>query len=120
MTAQLSLTFLIAISSIIPQSGRPNFSGSWQFDEAKSTCEQSTKVIKDLPVKLQAKIPGFDVPRLLEPPRFFVKTPIIVTKHIGASISISAPHWFKSWLGENNLLLVDDKERTKSFGGESI
>ena len=120
MTAQLSLAFLLALSGIFPQSGRPNFSGRWQFDEAKSTCEQATKVIKDVPARLQAKIPYFDGPRLTEPPRFFIKPPIIVTKHIGASLTISAPPSFKSWLGENSVLLVDDKERTESHGGESL
>ena len=120
MTAQLSLAFLLVLSGIFPQSGRPNFSGRWQFDEAQSTCEQATKVIKDLPAKLQAKIPGIDDHRLMEPPRFFIKPPIIVIKHIGASLSISAPPWFKSWLGYNSALLVDGKERTKSHGGESL
>jgi len=119
MTAQLSLALLLALSGILPQSGRPNFSGRWQFDEAQSTFEKATKVIKDLPANLQAKIPSFDVPRLAEPPRFFIKPPIVVTKHIGASLSISAPPWFKSWLGEHSVLLVDDKERIKSYGWES-
>jgi len=119
MIAQFSLALLLALSGILPQSGRPNFSGRWQFDEAQSTFEKATKVIKDLPANLQAKIPSFDVPRLAEPPRFFIKPPTVVTKHIGASLSISAPPWFKSWLGEHSVLLVDDKERIKSYGGES-
>jgi hypothetical protein len=120
MTAQLSLAFLLALSGILPQSGKPNFSGRWQFDETQSRYEQGTKVIKDLPSNLQAKIPSFDVPRLAEPPRLFIKPPIVVTNRIGASLSISAPPWFKSWLGENSVLLVDDKERTESYRGESI
>jgi hypothetical protein len=119
MIAQFSLALLLALSGILPQSGRPNFSGRWQFDEAQSNCEQATKIIKDLPANLQAKIPSFDVPRLAEPPRFFIKPPIVVTKHIGASLSISAPPWFKHWLGENSVLVVDDKERIKNYGGES-
>jgi len=120
MTTQLSLALLLALLGIFPQAGRPNFSGRWQFDEAQSTCEQATKVIKDLPAKLQAKIPNFDLPRLAEPPRFFIKPPIVGVKHLGARLSISAPSWFSAWLGWNSDLSVDGKERTNNRGGESI
>jgi hypothetical protein len=119
MTTQLSLALLLALSSVLVQSGRPNFSGRWQFDEAKSTFEQTTKVIKDLPDRLRAKIPGIDGPRLEAPPRFFIKPPIVVTKHVGARLSISAPLWFRDWLDGNSVLFVDGKERTSNRGGES-
>jgi hypothetical protein len=120
MTTQLPLAFLLAFSSVLVQQGRPNFSGRWQFDEARSTSEQSTKVIKDLPASLQAKIPGLDGPRLSAHPRFYIKPPIVVTKHVGARLSISFPASFTAWLDGNDVLLVDGKERTKSYGGDSI
>jgi len=119
MTIQLSLAFLLAFSIILPQSGKPKFSGRWEFDEAKSTCEQATKVIKDLPARLTAKIPGYDAQRLLEAPRFYIKPPIVVIKHVGPRLSISAPSTFWSWLIVNDVLLLDGKERTESYGSDS-
>jgi hypothetical protein len=119
MTTQLSLSFLLALSSVLVQPVRLNFSGRWQFDEARSTSEQATKVIKDLPATLQAKIPGFDVPRLAVPTRFYIKAPVVVTKHVGARLSISAPIWFRYWLDGNRVLFVDGKERTDNRDGES-
>src|SRR5262245_3216193 len=119
MTTQFSLAFLLALASVLVQPGRPNFSGRWQFDEARSTSEQATKVIKDLPARLQAKIPGIDGPRLAAHPRFYIKPPIVVTKHVGARLSISAPPWFTGWLDGNSVLVVDGKERTNSRDGVS-
>jgi hypothetical protein len=119
MTTQLSLAFLLALSSVLAQPGRPNFSGRWQFDEARSTYEQATRVIKDLPARLQAKIPGIGVPRLAAPTRFYIKPPIVVTKHVGARLSISAPSWFRAWLDGNSVLFVDGKERNDNRSGIS-
>src|SRR5262245_59808601 len=119
MIAQLSLAFLLTISSMLPQSGKTNFSGRWQFNEAQSTSEQSTKVIKDIPPALQAKIPYFDVPRFAAPARFYTEPPVVNVKHIGSRLTISAPSWFNEWLGGNNDLIVDGKEKTSTHGGEN-
>src|SRR5262245_50798649 len=104
MTIRLSLAFLISVSSIFFQPGKTNFSGRWQFDEAQSTSNQATRVIKDIPARLQAKIPSHDTPRLAPLPRFFVEPPVVVTKHVGSRLTISAPSWFTDWLGWNTHL----------------
>lgn len=92
------------------------FSGKWQFDEAHSSYNLTTKVIKDLPDHLKVKIPNYDVPRLAGVPRYFSTSPILVINVVGGRLTISAPQWFTGWIPYDAEFLVDGKQREKNVG----
>ena len=83
------------------------FSGKWQFDEAHSSYNLTTKVIKDLPDQLKVKIPNYDVPRLLGVPRYFSTPPTLVIKVVGGRLTTSAPEWFYGWIPFRAEFLID-------------
>lgn len=93
-----------------------DFSGKWQFDEARSTYNLTTTVIKDLPETLKAKIPNNDVPRLAGVPRYFSEPPVVMIKPSGNRLTISAPQWFKGWIPYDKVFLIDGKEREEKAG----
>jgi hypothetical protein len=92
------------------------FAGKWQFDEAHSSYNLTTKVIKDLPDHLKAKIPNYDVPRLAALPRYFSTPPILVIKVVRGRLTTSAPQWFTGWIPYDAEFLLDGKEREKNDG----
>jgi hypothetical protein len=111
---------LLFLAFLVPFTGTEGkittFSGKWQFDEAHSSYNLTTKVIKDLPDHLKMKIPNYDVPRLAGIPRYFSTSPILVIKVVGGRLTISAPQWFTGWIPFDAEFLVDGKQREKNVG----
>ena len=111
---------LLFLAFIVPFTGTKDkittFSGKWQFDEAHSSYNLTTKVIKDLPDRLKVKIPNYDVPRLAGIPRYFTTPPILVIKVVGGRLTTSAPQWFTGWIPFDTEFLVDGKQREKNVG----
>src|ERR671922_3059603 len=106
---------LLFLAFIVPFTGTKDkittFSGKWQSDEAHSSYNLTTKVIKDLPDRLKVKIPNYDVPRLAGIPRYFTTPPILVIKVVGGRLTTSAPQWFTGWIPFDTEFLVDGKQR---------
>ena len=112
-----TLLFLVILGSFTQTKEKvTDFSGNWQFDEARSTYNLTTTVIKDLPEALKAKIPDQDVPRLAGVPRYFSQPPVLTIKSSGNRLTISAPQWFNGWIPYNKVFLIDGKEKEEKVG----
>lgn len=110
MFTSFSLTLGLVLTSLAVQTAKPDFSGSWQLDQRRSSSQLTHKELVKLPKELVR-----DEPPPPPPPPAHGTPPMAAIEHRGPQLSL--PGW-GHFGGKTLHLTTDGKEHINDFGAE--